>query len=146
MKNFTVFCGLLVFVVNACAQDSLLKNRMMRMQISLNADSAQFAPASAKGWRIYQSYVKAIKRDSVGVQVVISRSRKADWGEFQTFGKIVDKKLWPSTTQEIKYKLLRDNYLVKVDVDGSCSLKLVDGAVPSRDPVVLPIKFTFKSK
>ncbi|MCC6289881.1 MAG: hypothetical protein IT249_18545 [Chitinophagaceae bacterium] len=127
------------------AQDSTLKYRTQNTWAKALADSSKFRPNIQSDWSMFNSYM-ATAADSVLFEVTISHSRDIDWNQFQRFGKIVDKRFWPSLEQNIDYYLLDDRYIIKIDETGSCFVKLSGGQLPPRDPVVLPIKISYKRK
>jgi len=110
------------------------------------ADTSKFVPNRPGAWSMYSSYLAAAGPDSVSLEAVVSHNRNADWSQYQRFGRISDKKLWPMNTVEARYYLLTDAYDIKVEKDGQCFIKLSVGQLPSNDPVVLPIRITFKGK
>jgi hypothetical protein len=128
------------------APDTALDLRMRKERIKALADTSKFVPNREKQWSLFNSYVAAEGRDSIMLEAVVSRSRDANWDQHQRFGKITDKKFWPRNVIEARYYLLTDAYDIRVEKDGWCSIKLAEGQLPSTDPVVLPIRITFKGK
>lgn len=126
-------------------QDSTVKYRMQSMWVKTLADTSSFRPNSQSDWSMFNSYI-AIASDSILFEVTISHSRDIDWNEFQRFGKIVERKFLPGLERNVDYYLLDDRYTIKIDEAGSCFVKLSEGQLPPRDPVVLPIKISYKRK
>jgi hypothetical protein len=126
--------------------DTTLAFRMRNVRAQELADTSRFVPNRQGAWFLYNSYVAAAGRDSIMLEAVVSRSRDADWSQHQRFGRITDKKFWPRNVIEARYYLITDAYDIRIEKDGWCSIKLAEGQLPSTDPVVLPIRITFKGK
>lgn len=126
--------------------DSTLAFRMRNVRVQELADTSKFVPNRQGAWALYSSYLAAAGPDSILLEAIVSHSRDADWSQYQRFGRIRDKKLWPLNTVEARSYLLSDAYDIKVEKDGWCFIKLGAGQLPSTDPVVLPIRITFKGK
>ncbi|OQP56312.1 hypothetical protein [Niastella populi] len=126
------------------APDSTLSLRMAHRRASELADTSGFVPNRQGAWSLFASYVSTRGRDSVVLEAAVSHSRDADWSQYRPFGRIRDKKLWPPNAVEARYWLLTDVYDIRVQKDGWCFIKLSEGQLPSTDPVVLPIRITFK--
>lgn len=126
------------------APDSTLSLRMAHRRASELADTSGFVPNRQGAWSLFASYVSTRGRDSVVLEAAVSHSRDADWSQYRPFGRIRDKKLWPPDAVEARYWLLTDVYDIRVQKDGWCFIKLSEGQLPSTDPVVLPIRITFK--
>ena len=131
---------------NSMDPDATLSFRMRNMRVNEMADTSKFVPNRQNAWSLYTSYVSTRGRDSVVLEATVSHSRDADWSQYQLFGAIRDKKLWPPDAVEARSMLLTDVYDIRVDKDGRCFIKLSAGQLPSTDPVVLPIRITFKGK
>jgi uncharacterized protein YqkB len=80
----------------------------------------------------------------VKLEVIISHEVNLSWKEFQYFGRIIDRNLFPVKSQEIIYYLLADSYIIKIDSNGNCFILLSTGELPPRDPVVIPIRVFYK--
>ncbi len=126
--------------------DSTLAFRMRDARIRELADTSKFVPNRQGAWSLYSSYLAAAGPDSILLEAAVSHNRDADWSQYQRFGRIRDKQFWPMTTVEARSLLLADVYDIRVEKDGWCFIKLSKGQLPSTDPVVLPIRITFKGK
>lgn len=146
MKYYLVIVIALLHSYQCFSQDSTLKMRAEAGRIKELADTSRFTPNVKSGWSLFGSYMAMAGKDSIVLETVISHAWDIDWTQYQLFGRIKDNSMMPGRDQEIKYYLLNDSYLVKVDMQGYAYIRLVDGQLPGRDPVVLPIKVTFKGR
>jgi hypothetical protein len=128
------------------APDTALDLRMRKERLKALADTSKFAPNRENHWSLFNSYVAAEGRDKIVLEATIEHDRDGNWGEYLQFGRIIDKKLWPREVQEVQYYLLTDLYGIRIEPDGRCSIKLLEGQLPQTDPVILPIRITFKGK
>jgi hypothetical protein len=108
------------------------------------ADTTRFSVNGSEGWLLYNSYVVAHGTDSVELELVIRHDNNINWQEEHYIGKIKFEGLIPQTSQTIDYYLMSDQFAVRLDTTGKCYLKFVSGAVPSANPVVIPIRLIYK--
>ncbi|MFT3945493.1 MAG: hypothetical protein QM763_00850 [Agriterribacter sp.] len=146
MKYYLVVIVALLYSYQSFSQDSTLKMRTEIGRIKEKADTSRFTPDIKSGWSLFGSYMAMTGKDSVVLEAAISHARDIDWKNYQLFGRIKDKSMIPGADQEIKYYLLNDGYLIKVDTQGYAYIRLADGQLPGGDPIVLPIKITFKGR
>jgi hypothetical protein len=108
------------------------------------ADTSRFSVNVGEGWLLYNSYVSEHGTDSVELEVIVRHDNNVSWNEEHYVGKIKFEALIPLTNQTIYFNLLSDQFAVRLDTTGRCYLKFVSGAVPSANPVVIPIRLTYK--
>jgi hypothetical protein len=138
------FFIILCIVQHGFGQRGDLKSRTSDVVTRSKADTSRFSADKTTGWSLYNSYVEPIGKDSVLLEVIIRHDRNIKWEQFQYFGRITDRKMLPAQTQEVKYFLITDEYVLKVEANGHCSISLSDGQLPPRDPVILPIRIVYK--
>ena len=146
MKYYLVIITALLYSYQCLSQDSTLKMRTETVRTKSLADTTRFTPNVKSGWSLFNSYMASAGKDSIVLEAAISHDRDIDWKQYQLFGRIKDKRMTPGEDQEIKYYLLNDGYLIKIDVQGYAYIRLSEGQLPGGDPIVLPIKITFKGR
>lgn len=109
------------------------------------ADTLRFFANTKEDWNLFNSYLTQATPDSVSFEVIIQQAKTINWKTEQYFGKIKDKKLLPVKEQNIVYHLLNDSYAIRIEEEGKCYIKFLDGLPPSNTPTVLPIKINYKN-
>jgi len=112
--------------------------------IKASADSSYIAVNKKAGWQFFSSYLAPIKADSVMIEMVVQHDRAIDWKQDQLIGRIKQDSMFPKTSQAISFMLMFDEYLLRVESNGRCYLRLTKGAIPDGDPVILPIRAKYK--
>jgi hypothetical protein len=108
------------------------------------ADTTNFSVNNQAGWQLFNSYVAAVKTDSVTIEIVIQHSRTLDWAQEQLVGHIKPETLFPKANQTVSFNLLFDLYQLRVEPSGKCYLRLTSGSLPDGDPVIIPIRVVYK--
>jgi hypothetical protein len=108
------------------------------------ADTSNFRINKKGNWVLYNSYVKQEPVDSVSLLLIVKQFRNIEWNKFQFVGTIKERSTIPSKKQDVLYYLLNDSWLVRIDTDGKCYIKLNSGSLPQGDPVILPIQIKYK--
>ncbi len=108
------------------------------------ADTTNFSVNNRAGWQLYNSYVAPINTDSITVEMIVQHDRAIDWKQEQLVGRIKQASMFPKTSQAISVMLMFDEYLLRVETNGRCYLRLAKGSIPDDDPVVLPIRAKYK--
>ncbi len=108
------------------------------------ADTSRFSPNGTEGWQLFNSYVAPTSHDSATLELIIRHANNIDTAKEQLVGAIKDLSLIPSQEQSISFNLLTDNYILRINTDGRCYLRFVNGDVPPNDPFVIPLKIFYK--
>jgi hypothetical protein len=108
------------------------------------ADSSKFSPNKKDGWQLFNSYVATTSKDSATLELIIQHANNIDWKQEQYVGKVKDKSLQPGKPQTLPFNLLTDNYQLRIDAQGKCYVKFLNGSLPSSDPFILPLKVFYK--
>lgn len=108
------------------------------------ADTTNFSVNSAGGWQLFNSYVAAYNTDSVQLELIIQHANNIDWNQEQYAGKVKTTALIPAQEQTISFSLITNQYLLRIDVQGKCYLRLFSGSAPADDPAVIPVKVIYK--
>lgn len=109
-----------------------------------NADTTNFKVNYQAGWQIYNSYVEPINTDSVVVEIILQHDRAIDWKQEQFVGRIKLASGVPKTSQTTSFMLMFDEYQLRVEPNGRCYLWLAKGAIHDGDPVIIPVKVSYK--
>ncbi|MEO6733211.1 MAG: hypothetical protein ABIN01_18455 [Ferruginibacter sp.] len=105
-----------------------------------------FNPNTAGGWTIYSFYLNKNMTDSVEFELILKHNDNINWAKEQWIGTIKDDKLIPKTDQRLTYYLLANNsWNVRIAPNGKCFLHIKNGSVPTRSPVIIPIKVKYKN-
>lgn len=108
------------------------------------ADTSKFSPNKAKGWQLFNSYVSTYKSDSATLELIIQHANNINWISEQLVGSISYSVLIPREEQNIPFKLLTNNYMLRIDTKGRCFIRLVSGDYPTDNPLVIPLKIFYK--
>jgi len=108
------------------------------------ADTTNFKVNYQSGWLIYNSYVAPINADTIALEMIVQQKRAIDWKQDQLIGRIKLDSMFPKTSQVISFMLMFDEYLLRVESNGRCYLRLTKGTIPDGDPVILPIRVKYK--
>lgn len=108
------------------------------------ADTVNFSRNAAGGWQLYNSYINAIPADSVLVELILQHSNTITWTQEQYTGKIKAVNLRPNTVRIVSFLSGDITYQLRIDTMGKCYLKLLSGAAPTADPVIIPVTVKFK--
>lgn len=107
-------------------------------------ESTLFLINSTDGWQLLNSYIKPFEVDSVQMELILQCANTIDWSKEQYLGKIKAENLAPSKQQTVPFKLITDQYLLRIDMQGKCYLRLFSGNALADNPAVIPIKVFYK--
>jgi hypothetical protein len=108
------------------------------------ADTSRFSPNKKDGWQLYNSYVSGYQRDSAQLELILQHANNFDWKKEQFVGKITYQPLHPKNGQSLNFYLLSNQFLLRIDENGKCYLRFQNGALPSEDPAIIPLKVFYK--
>lgn len=108
------------------------------------ADSSRFSPNKKDGWKLFNSFVSNYQKDSAQVELILQHDGAIDWKQEQLVGKIKPQSLQPSNSQTVTFKLLNENYSLRIDINGKCYLKFINGIIPTANPFIIPLKVNYK--
>jgi hypothetical protein len=139
-KLFLIACFLsgLNSIAHAQALDSMDKVSRSR------ADSSFFSVNAAGDWSLYQAYAKPSDGGSVSLEMILRHSNSVDWKQDQYVGMLRKKSLIPKQEREIPFNRGLDAYHLRIDRQGRCFVKLVNGQLPAADPVIIPFKVNYQ--
>ena len=144
-KSMTYFIAALLIIQFGSSQQSYAQRERDDSVAMTKADTSRFFANTKADWKLFNSYVTQYTPDSVSLEVIIQQSKVINWKTEQSFGKIKDKKLLPLKEQNIVYYLLNDSYAIRIETEGKCYIKFLDGVPPSAAPTILPIKINYKN-
>jgi hypothetical protein len=110
----------------------------------VEADTVNFSVNSAEGWQLFNSYVASYNTDSVQLEIIIRHTNNIDLNQEQYVGKIKTSSLRPNSERIIPFSLVGTNYRVRIETSGKCYMKVVSGAAPTGNPVVIPFLLIYK--
>jgi hypothetical protein len=108
------------------------------------ADTSRFSPNTNDGWQLFNSYVHSYGGNRATLELVIQHANNIDWTADQYVGQISYQPLQPSGGQDISFIFAANNYTLSIDSTGKCYLKLANGALPTDDPFVIPLKIFYQ--
>jgi hypothetical protein len=108
------------------------------------ADTTNFSVNKTGGWQLYNTFLTPFSTDSVQLEIIVSHDSSLPWQQDQYIGKIKSNVFIPSTTQTIAFNLLESNYVLTIDKEGRCYLRLVSGPAPYSTVAVIPVKGIYK--
>jgi hypothetical protein len=109
-----------------------------------NADTSRFSANKKDGWLLFDSYVSAWQTDSAQLELLIQHANTINFKQEQLIGKIKYPALKPGKEQSAVFSIVGNTYQLRIDNNGKCYLKFMNGGLPYADPVVLPIRVYYK--
>lgn len=131
----------LILILIAGAKNSSAQNNSAAFAA---ADTSEFSVNNIGGWQLFNSYVELQNGDSVQLELIIQHNNGINWSQEQYIGKIKPISLLPSQERTASFSLITDQYLIRIDNEGKCFLKLFSGSAPSDNPAVIPLKVIYK--
>lgn len=126
-----------IFYLNVSAQDQ------QHSEVLAAVDSTNFSINRDENWELYKAAFTPLVNDTVLLEMIVEHDRFLEWENEQLIGKIKEKDYVPYTEQSVDFKLLTDSYNLRIDLDGKCYLRLVEGEIPPSDPVFIPIRLYY---
>jgi hypothetical protein len=108
------------------------------------ADTSRFSVNSKDGWKLFNSYVAGYKKDSATLELIIEHTNNINWTKEQYVGKIKYQPFHPAKEQIVSFGLLTNEYVMRIENTGKCYLRLKNGALPSANPFIFPLKLFYK--
>jgi hypothetical protein len=108
------------------------------------ADSSKFSPNLKDGWQLFNSYVSTYKKDSATLELIIQHTNNINWTKEQFIGKIKYPALLPKAEQVAFFTLISNKYRIRIETTGRCYLNFIAGAIPTGEPVILPLTIFYK--
>jgi len=139
-RSLKILLGLILILMLAI-EESTAQNNSAAIAA---ADTSEFSVNSAGGWQLFNSYVEMQNADSVQLEIIIQHSNNINWSLEQYVGKIKPASLLPIQERTVSFNLITNQYLLRIDNEGKCFLKLFSGAAPGDDPAVIPVKIIYK--
>ena len=140
MQNIMFKILVTVFVLVISATKSPAQDNTVALKA---ADTSAFSVNKKGGWQLFNSYA-ATNKDSVQLEIILQHQNNINWAEEQYVGLIKIAKAIPQATQVAAFNLLSTFYLVRIDKEGKCYLRLLSGTKPENDPAVIPARIVFK--
>lgn len=109
-----------------------------------NADTTNFIANAKEGWQLFNSYVATQDADSIQIELIIQHENNINWMDEQCIGAIKTASLRPTEGISIVFPFSMSNYSLRVENDGKCYLKFINGALPYESPFVISTKVIFK--
>jgi len=109
-----------------------------------SADSSYIAVNKKAGWQFLTSYLTPIKSDSVMIEMIVQHDKTINWSQEQLVGRIKSTSMIPRRSRTISFNLIENVYQLRVEPDGKCYLWLGSGSLPDADPVIIPVRATYK--
>ena len=149
-KKYLIIAMFLLALTEAIAQNKGQDNLQIKTEIvkqaaaKSTADSSHIAVYKKGGWQSLVSHLTPMKQDSVLFELVLKHDRTIDLKQEQLVGRIKLKKLLPLQGQTITFKLIKSVYLLRIEPNGRCYLRIDTGALPKSDPLIIPIRAMYK--
>ena len=109
-----------------------------------SADSSYIAVNKRAGWQFLTSYLTPIKSDSVMIEMIVQHDKTIDWTQEQLVGRIKSISMLPKISQTVLFNLIENVYQLRIEPNGKCYLRLATGTLPDVDPVIIPIRATYR--
>ena len=138
--NKIIYFTLLLFFCSASEKGSAQNNAAA----IAHADTTGFSCNGNGGWQLYNSYVAAKGADSVQVEIILQHSNNIALTMEQYVGKIKLSALRPAAERTAFFYITGNRYYLRVNNDGKCYLRFMSGALPGGEPLILPVKITYK--
>jgi len=143
-KKTTVITAVILLLLSMSFKNKEIKVRTVSTNRVYVTDTIPFAPNISNGWGAYVSYLYT-DGDSVDMELILNRQvpEGNKWDDFNEFG-TVDSAYFP-----VSYKLAGANepnreWIISIQTDGKCLIKLVNGPDPEGSFIVLPFKTKYK--
>lgn len=108
------------------------------------ADTTGFSVNNKDGWQLFNSYVAEYTADSVDLEIILQHANNFDWSLEHCVGRIKLQRFIPQNEQSSVCNLVVSSYVLRIDKEGNCYLKLVSGIPPDQDPAVVPLKVAYR--
>lgn len=129
----------ILMMVNVNAQNAQPNPAALAM-----ADTSAFSVNKAGNWLLYNSFIEAKGSDSVRLELILSHENPVNWSEEVYVGKIRQQSFYPLSTQVMTYQLLFSHWELRIDKQGRCYLKKLDGILPEDAYFTIPLTITYK--
>jgi hypothetical protein len=108
------------------------------------ADSTRFSVNNNGGWDLFNSYVAPYKTDSAQIELIVQHANTVNWAQEQYVGKIKHGPLKPGSNQNINVNIFGGGYMLRIEINGKCYLRFVNGTLPAANPAVFMVKAYYK--
>ncbi len=140
-KRIFKLLSILLFLLSIAIDKSFAQSESAALAV---ADTSGFSVNQKDGWSLFNSYVNLYNADSVQMELIVQHGNNIEWREEHFLGTIKDAAFLPKTNQNILYHLLSDEFMLRIDTEGKCYLRLSSSSLPTKNPVVIPIKVYYK--
>ncbi len=111
------------------------------------ADTSYFSVNHSGGWLLYNSRAHVNESsDSAELEIIIQHDITINLQEYQFVGTIKGGAFRPVSSQLVTLDLITHSYVVRIDSDGRCYVKLQSGILPPGNAVVIPVQVTYRIK
>ena len=108
------------------------------------ADTTNFSINKKENWKLYNSYLSHINEDSVMIELILQHDTNINWDEEHEIGKIKTNSFLPKNEQTVYFKLIADEYQLRIEKNGKCYLKVLGSLPDKKDPVIIPVRAVYK--
>jgi hypothetical protein len=108
------------------------------------ADSSRFSINNNGGWQLFNAYIGQYKTDSAQMELIVQRPNNVNWSQERYVGKIKYGPLKPASNQNIGVNWAGGNYVVRMEPNGKCWLRFINGSLPAVNPAVFLLKVYYK--
>lgn len=142
MKNRLIkYVLLLAFLSNILVTESFSQDHSAAFAA---ADSSFFSVNVPGGWKLFNSHMSLWGTDSVQLELTVQHENTINWREEQFAGKIKTAAFIPRQVQTVLFNLMTDIYALRIDQQGKCFLRMIQGPDPDKQVVVIPVKLSYK--
>ncbi len=143
MKQYTIFKKIIVagIIILSTVMTSTAQDNSAALAA---ADSSHFSVNYVDGWQLFNSYVAAYAADSVQLEIIIQHNNTIDWTQEQYVGKVKTASFVPHVAQSLSFNLITAYYILRIDTQGKCYLRLSSGAAPAVNPAIIPVNVIYK--
>jgi hypothetical protein len=108
------------------------------------ADTVHFSRNAKDGWELYNSYMAPQGNDSIRLELILQHANNINWSDEQYIGKIKTGNYFPLSTRTVSFSLMQTNFLVRIDENGKCYLKVLSGPLPAESTAVVPFIIAYR--
>jgi len=142
LKVYFLIAFALFSLSEIAAQDS--STFVTKVFAKVSADSSYIAVNKRAGWQSFVSYLTQVKTDSVLIELVVKNDHTINFKQEQLVGRIKSGTMLPKTGQTVAFNIIGAQYQLRIEPDGRCYLLLVAGSLPTGDPLIIPVRATYK--
>jgi hypothetical protein len=142
LKKYLLIVLILLSFGEVVAQDNSII--LAKAFTSGSAESSYIVVNKKASWQFLTSYLTPIKSDSVMIEMIVQHDKTAEWNQEQLVEHIRLASMLPKRSRTVSFNLIENVYQLRIEPNGKCYLRLDTGSLLDTDPVIIPVRATYK--